>query len=183
MNLIKNTAFLSFFLMLLMSAGLQAGNQGIHFLYGVGVAAVSSDEKAIEYDITAAGEFSAGIEEDGWALMYSGYKTVEAGTNTAALDYVATMTQTSLSYRTIEKNKMYYKISGGQMTMDFDYSGNTAVLETTGNFVGLGLGMRTDKEGRVELDYSVYSSDEIDTTHMLTLRYVFGGAPFTGGGF
>ena len=183
MNLIKNTAFLPFFVMLLMSAGVQAGNQGISFLYGVGVAGVSSDEKAIEHDATGAGEIFVGIEEDGWSLTYSGFKTLEAGTNRANIDYSATLTQTALSYRTIERNNIYYKLSAGQMTANIDYTGAAIpLLKTTGNFMGLGMGLRMDREERMELEYSVYSSDEVDTTHMLTLRYIFGGAPFVGAG-
>jgi Outer membrane protein beta-barrel domain len=182
MNFNKNTAFLSFVLMLVMSAGAQAGNQGIHFFYGVGVTGVSSAEKVKtpELDAAGGGEFMIGLEEDGWALEYSGIRTLESGTNTTNLDYTASITQLSLAYRTIEKGKMYYKIKAGQMTADLDFTGNTAAAETEGNFVGLGLGMRTKKDARIELEYSLYSSDDIDTTHMFTLRYLFGGAPFDG---
>jgi len=182
MNFIKKTAFLSFVLMLAMTAGAQAANQGIHFYYGVGLTAMLSDEKVPELDAAGGGEVIVGMEEDGWAFEYSGFKTAEAGTNNAALDYTTSMTQISLAYRTIEKGKMYYKIKVGNMTADFDFTGTTATAETDGTFVGLGLGMRSNKDARIELEYSLYSSDDIDNTHMITLRYLFGGAPYQGAG-
>jgi len=177
MNFIKRTAFLSFVFMLTMSAGAQAGKQGINFFYGVGVTGLSSSEKTPEFDAAGGGEVIVGFEEDGWAVEYSGFKTLESGTNTTNLDYTASITQLSLAYRTIEKGKMYYKFKAGQMTADFNFTGATATAETDGTFVGLGLGMRTSREARIELEYSLYSSDTIDTTHMFTLRYLFGGAP------
>ena len=182
MNFIKKTAFLSFVLMLTMTAGAQAANQGISFFYGVGLTAMSSDEKVPELDAAGGGEIIVGIEEDGWAFEISGFKTAEAGTNNAALDYTATMSQISLAYRTIEKGNKYYKIKAGNMTADFDFTGTAGEAETDGSFVGLGMGIRTKKDARIELEYSLYSSDDIDNTHMITLRYLFGGAPYEGAG-
>ena len=181
MNYIKTTTFLSFVLMLAMTGSAQAANQGINFFYGLGLTAMSSDEKAVlEYDAAAGGEVIFGMEEDGWAFEYSGFRTAEAGTNNAAIDYSTKMTQFSLAYRTLEKGKMYYKIKVGNMTADYDYSDTTALLETEGSFVGVGLGLRTSRDARLELEYSIYSSDDIDTAHMVTLRYLFGGAPYEG---
>ena len=177
MNFMKKTAFLSFVLMLVMTAGAQAGNQGIHFFYGVGIAGISSDEEVPEFDIAGGGEVIVGFEEDGWAIEYSGIKTAESGTNAPTVDYTASITQISLAYRSIEKGKMYYKIKAGQMTADYDFTGATTMAETEGNFVGLGMGMRTKKDARIELEYSLYSSDDIDNMHMFTIRYLFGGAP------
>lgn len=183
MNFIKKIAFLSSALMLTMAVGAQAGNQGIHFYYGVGAAAVISDEDAtVEFDAAVGGEFIVGIEEDGWGFEYSGIRTAESGTNVSATDYTATITQASLAYRTIEKGKTYYKIKAGSMTMDFDFTDATATAATDGTFVGLGMGMRVKKDQRIELEYTLYSSGDIDTTHMVTLRYLFGGAPYEGAG-
>jgi len=177
MNFIKRTSFLSFVFMLVMSTGAQAGRQGINFFYGLGITGLSSSEKTPEFDAAGGGEVIVGFEEDGWAVEYSGFKTLSSGTNTANVDYAASITQLSLAYRTIEKGKMYYKIKAGQMTADFNFTGATATAVTDGNFVALGIGMRTGREARVELEYSLYSSDTIDNTHMFTLRYLFGGAP------
>jgi len=179
MNFTNKAALLSCVLMLALATSAQAGNQGIDFFYGIGVVAVSSDEDTggLEFDVAGGGEFIVGVEEDGWAFEYSGVRTVESGTNNAALDYTASITQLSLAYRTIEKGKIYYKIKAGSMTLDIDFSDATPLVATDGNFVGLGMGMRTGKETRMELEYTLYSSDDIDTTHMITLRYLFGGTP------
>jgi hypothetical protein len=184
MNLINKTAFLSSVLMLVMATGAQAGNQGIDFFYGVGIVAMSTDEDigGLEYDMAGGGEFMLGVEEDGWAFEYSAIRMLEAGTNNTALNYTAAATQLSLAYRTIEKNNIYYKIKAGSMTLDIDFSGTTPFFATDGDFVGLAMGMRTGQEARVELEYTLYSSDDIDTTHMLTLRYLFGGSSYQGTG-
>ena len=178
-----NKTALSFVFMLATAVSVQAGNQGIHYYYGAGLAVMSSDEQSIELDATAGGELILGIEEDGWALEYSGFRTMDAGTSiSSTTDYSASMTHVSLGYRTIEQDGIYYKIKAGSMSADFDFSDATVTAETEGNFIGVGMGMRMSKDSRVELEYSLYSSDDIDTTHLITLHYLFGGAPYEAAG-
>ena len=42
---------------------------------------------------------------------------------------------------------------------------------------GIGMGKRTAKDTRMELEYMFYSSSDVDNTHMIVFRYIFDGTP------
>ena len=167
----------------------QAGRQGVSFYYGLGLSAVSVQDDAVstigvnEIDPFASGELVLGFEEDGWAFEYSGMRGMESGTDAAAIDASASGSQTTLSYRTLESGTTYYKFKAGKMDLDFDYSGNTTSLSSSGTVFGVGMGWRMGLEERLELEYNLYSTSDVDTTHLITLRYLWGGAKYEGDAF
>ena len=181
MKLKQTSQFALFMLLISASAVSFAGREGVSFFYGVGVSAAYIDQSAPlnEYDAAAGGEFVIGFEEDGWAIEYSGFKTIETGTSTTNLDYQLTGNSTSLSYRTIESGGNYYKFKYGNADVDVDLSNNSSAT-VSGNVYGLAMGFRLEQEKRMEIEYSLFSADSASSfadTHMLTLRYLFGGTP------
>lgn len=164
-----------------------AGKQGISFYAGLGLgAAAPQQDVTIEYDPAVTGSIFLGMEEDGWALEYTGLGSVETGTSVNGLDYSLAGGITSLGYRTLEsRSGMYFLLSFGVAKIDVDYSDNSETDSTEGNVYTLGMGMRMGRTERLELNYSLYASsgvdatdDDLDDTHMLTLRYIWGGTPY-----
>jgi len=190
---------LLFAMMLVMaSAQSQAGRQGIHFLYGGGLSVVIPQVRSniVSHDPVAAGEIVVGVEEDGWAAEYSGLRSLDAGTNNAAADYNVTISQVSLSYRTIERNGRYYKYKYGRMDQDINIVSSTGATiagsssnQTSGDVYGFAIGFRRNQTERWEIEYSYYSRNTensaqpyLSGAHMISLHYIFGGAPYEGGG-
>jgi hypothetical protein len=177
----------------------QAGNQGVSLYYGASLGAMMVEEKTdlFDPDPAATGTVFIGLEEDGWALEYQGLRTAETATYYSDVDYEVAGSIVSLGYRTIEKNRQYYKLTFGKADTDVDvnlrgatavfYNANALSASLDGNVYTLGWGMRLRSGERVELDYSYYdpradadASDEIQNlskVHILSLRYMFGGSP------
>ena len=185
MNL-KNNILLVVMACLLSFSGLaMAGKQGISFYGGLGLLAVQPNKvNTTEYDLGAGGGVFIGIEEDGWALEYHGFATLDAATNSPNTEYAVEGGAASLGYRTLEtRSGIYFLLSVGKV--DGDVTTSTTGLPDTlrtysGNIGTIGLGMRMDKTERMELDYSLIrlTSDGVAgsfNTHMLSLRYIWGG--------
>jgi len=188
------------FAMLLTMASTQshAGRQGIHFLYGGGVSVVIPQVRAniVSHDPAAAAEIMVGIEEDGWAAEFSGMRSLDAGTAASDIDYNMTISQASLSYRTVERNNRYYKYKYGKMDQNVDVVSTTGAtlagataIQTSGNVYSFAVGFRRAQTERWEVEYSYYSQNKEDSpssylsgAHMITVRYLFGGVPFEYGG-
>jgi len=177
---------------MLLSANSYAGRQGINFFYGVGLSAVAPDEigvpsiLSIEADPTAAASIMLGFEEDGWSLEATGFTSLEQGSNISLVDYSISGTDIGLAYRSIEKHGRYYKIKYAQSDVDIDFnvSGSTLTAETSGKSYTLGLGLRTSRENRIEVDYTFHDSDDLsDAVHMISIHYLWGGAPYLGKSF
>ncbi|MCW8853296.1 MAG: hypothetical protein OQK76_08870 [Gammaproteobacteria bacterium] len=154
-----------------------AGRQGINFLYGIGGGGIYADSSnpAIDYDVAPSGNIFIGFEEDGWAIEYASFKSIESGTSVAGLDYSVSGTQTSLAYRTVESGRTYFKIKYGNADLDYSYSNNLEAL-TDGKIYGVGMGWRLKRDERLELDYGFYSGSQgADDVHMLMVNYMFGG--------
>ena len=171
-----------------------AGRQGIHLLYGIGLSAAAPQVKTSipSHDIAPVGEITAGIEEDGWAAEYSAMRSLDTGTDTANMDYNLSIRLASLSYRTVERNSRYYKYKYGLMSQNFDYiSTNSTPLtgdsrvNTSGNLYSFAVGFRMGQTERMEVEYGYYARKKENSsttpylggTHMLTVRYLFGGVP------
>ena len=170
--------------MMLLSADSFAGRQGINFYYGVGVGAVAPADS----DVTATGNIMVGIEEDGWSLETIGFGSTESGTDISTLDYSVSGVDVGLAYRSIEKNGGYYKFKYSNTNFDIDYKNtvlnSTTTVETSGNSYTFGMGFRTSRENRFELDYTYHNNDDLnDPVHMITLSYLWGGAPYLGKDF
>ena len=170
---------------LLIVGSVHAGSGGVFYYYGLGGGGVMIDEATGYYGLDAAPTLSAfmGVEEDGWALEYQGLRTTEAGTDVTGTDWKASGSITSLSYRTMEENGKYYKIAAGKADIDIDLITNvvTSSGNVEGNVYTLGWGMRLRQNSRLEVDYSYYDPDSndapfINVVHMLSLRYMWGGA-------
>ena len=167
-----------------------AGKQGISFYGGLGLSAVvPSEVDGFEYDPAAAGSVFLAIEEDGWALEYTGLATLKTGTNDPDTEYSLSGGVGSLGYRTLEsRSGLYFLMSIGKGSFDVTYAetGFADVVTTAdGNVVTLGMGMRLDKTERFELNYSYLKLTETDgmetgslNTHMVTLRFIWGGNPY-----
>jgi len=164
------------------------GNEGVFLYYGAGLGAMAIDEKSgfIGYDPAGIGSILVGIEEDGWALEYTGFQTTEAGTDLSAFDYKVSGSVVSLGYRTLEKGNMYYLFSYGKGKADFDLIDTATDAKATGTMDGkvitLGIGLRLQSKDRMEMNYSLYDPSSADTSfiskvHMLNFRYLFDGAP------
>ena len=175
----KRKIKVSVFTLLMLSTSAAMAGKGIDLLYGVGIAGFASqdDTNITETDATVAGEFLIGFEEDGFALEFGVANSMESGTTVTNRDYQASIQHSTLAYRTIEKNKKYYKIKFGTMDVDWDYSDATTMDSTSGNVFGIGMGKRTAKDTRMELEYMFYSSSDVDNTHMIVFRYIFDGTP------
>lgn len=166
-----------------------AGKQGISFYGGLALAGVASQQKTPqEFDPAPAGGAFIGIEEDGWSLEYYGIRTLKTGTSAANVEYTGTGNITSLGYRTLEtRGGLYFLLSLGIGSMDVEYTPATTINHTDGKVYTLGVGMRLDKTERLELNYSLYSSNpvdelagdtSIDNVHLVSLRYIWGGTPY-----
>ena len=184
MNL-KNNILLVVMACLLSFSGLaMAGKQGISFYGGLGLLAVQPNKvNTTEYDPGVGGGVFIGIEEDGWALEYHGFATLDAATNSPSLEYAIEGAAASLGYRTLEtRSGIYFLLSVGKVDVDVT-SSTTGLPDTKGTYTGnigtIGLGMRMDKTERMELDYSLIrlsnSAAGSFNTHMLSLRYIWGG--------
>ena len=186
-----NTKFRILFAMVLAIVSTQsyAGRQGIHFLYGGGLSVAAPQVKSniASHDPTAVGEIVLGVEEDGWAAEYTAMKSLDAGTGASGIDYNTTVSVVSLAYRTVEKNNRYYKYKFGKMDQDFDYigAGSSPTVTTSGNLYSFAVGFRMAQTERLKIEYGYYARKKENTTtpfltgtHMLTLRYLFGGVPF-----
>jgi len=190
------------FAMLLVMASAQshAGRQGIHFLYGAGVSVVAPQVRSniVSHDPAPAAELIVGIEEDGWAAEVNLGRSLDTGTgSTDGVDYNIAMSTVSLSYRTVERNNRYYKYKYGKMDQDYDFvsTGSTPLagdttISTSGDVYSFAMGFRMKQAERLEVEYAYYSKKKEDSTspylsgaHMISLRYIFGGAPYDGGGF
>jgi hypothetical protein len=174
------------------AGAVSAGKQGLSFYGGLGLAAVvPSEVDGFEYDPTAAGSAFLGVEEDGWSFEYTGLSTMEAGTNVAGLEYSVSGRVLSLGYRTLEKSSgLYFLFSLGRSDFDVTYASNVSedIYTADGNVYTVGMGMRLDRTERIELNYSFLALDETDGTnsssidvHMVSLRYLWGGSPYTPG--
>lgn len=166
---------------MLLSANSYAGRQGINYYYGVGLGAAAPADS----DVTATGNLMIGLEEDGWSLEIIGFGSIESGTDITTLDYSISGTDIGLAYRSIEKNGRYYKIKFSNTDLDIDFKNTvlntTTTVETSGNSYTFGMAWRTSRENRVELDYTYHNNDDLsDPVHMVTLSYLWGGAPYLG---
>ena len=178
----------------LASAQSHAGRQGIHFLYGIGLSAAAPQVKTgiPSHDIAPVGEITAGIEEDGWAAEYTAMRSLDTGTETSSMDYNTSIKVLSLSYRTVERDNRYFKYKYGVMSQNFDYISTTSApltgdsaVRTSGNLYSFAMGFRMGQTERLEVEYGYYArKSEVSSTtpylagtHMLTLRYLFGGVP------
>ncbi len=191
----------SLFIMLL-SANSYAGRQGVNGYYGVGLGAASTKNA----DVAGTGAVIVGIEEDGWALEAIGFASVEAGTDNSNLDYSINGVDIGLGYRTIEKNNMYYFLKFSKTDIDVKYKLTNDITSTTttstngtdGNSFTVGMGFRMARDARLEVNYTYYSSDSEygesagslegdkilpDPVHMISVQYLWGGAPYHGSSF
>lgn len=175
---------------LVMLPGAYAGNQGVFLYYGAGAGGLVVDEKpgSISYDPAGFLSLFLGIEEDGWALEYRGFATADTATEFSNVDYSVSGNILSLGYRTIEKNGLYYKVQYGRVEGDTKQMTTILGVKSTETFdskakaITLGIGMRLRKGNRIELDYSYVDPTEglstvVSKAHMVSLRYLFDGAP------
>ena len=165
------------------AANAYAGNEGVSFYYGAGLGALSIDEKTgfTSHDTNVFADVFFGFEEDGWAFEAAVFRTPEADTDTTNLEYEMDGHYISLGYRTLERNNRYYNITYGLLDSEYDAitPTGTTTLETDGNMVTLGIGFRTAKDKRIELDYILHDPDEptvASKVHIVTLRFLFGGS-------
>ncbi len=189
------------FAMLLVMASVQshAGRQGIHFLYGAGMTVVVPQVKSniVGHDPAVAGGIVVGIEEDGWAAEVNLARSLDTGTDSSdGVDYNIAMSTVSLSYRTVERNNRYYKYKYGKVDQDYDFVSTTSTplvgdttIATSGDLYSFAVGFRMQHTSRLEVEYSYYarkkensSTPYLSGAHMISLRYIFGGAPYEGGG-
>lgn len=175
---------------MLLSANSYAGRQGINFFYGLGLGIASPSDKDmfgtdIGADPTATGSFVFGFTEDGWSLEGTVYSGLEAGTDLPTLDYSLRGSDIGIAFRTIERNGSYYKVKVSETDLDVTVTNNqtnvSATVETSGRTYTLGMAWRTSRENRLELDYSFHSNDDMsDPVHLITVTYLWGGAPYLG---
>lgn len=169
-------------MMLTISTSSQAGRQGVNGYYGVGLSAVGFKD----VDVTAAGNILFGIEEDGWGIEAVGFASVEGGTDIDGLDYSIRGLDVGLGYRSIEKNNRYYllKYSKSEVDLKLLTSTSSDTIPLTGKTYSVGMGFRVSRENRIEVVYSLHSSDELDeSVHFISLNYLWGGAPYSGKSF
>ncbi len=160
-------------LLAFMSANSHAGRQGVSFYYGLGLGATVPANS----DIAATGKIMIGIEEDGWAIEALAFSSIETGTDVPNLDYSVNGTQLGLAYRTIERNKSWFKFKVGSTKMAFDTSTNPNDIDTSGTSLTIGWGLRMDLDARMEIDYTYYDSTDLgDAVHMITGLYFWGGS-------
>ena len=169
-------------------SGVTAANavEGVSFYYGAGLGGLKVDEKsgADGADVAYGGEVFIGFEERGWAFEMARLATVDTGTDDPDLDYSVTSDIISLSYRTVEQGGIYYKIKYAKASTDVELIDTTPTGTTTktsgdDTAYGLGVGMRINREDRIELEYN-YINFENDPAakggHLINLRYIFGGS-------
>jgi len=168
-------------LFIFLSANSHAGREGVNAYYGLGLAAASLKNA----DPAPVGQIVLGVEEDGWALEAIGYSSTEVGTDDPATDISISGTDIGLAFRTIEKNERYYKFKFSKTELDLDEKQtSTTTTATTGKSYTIGMGFRTSRENRVEVDYTFHNSDDLsDSVHFLSLKYLWGGAPYHGTSF
>jgi len=170
-------------LFIFLSANSHAGREGVNAYYGLGLGAVSQTD----VDAAATGEVILGIEEDGWALEGIAFTSTDAGTTNAAIDKSISGKEIGLAFRSIEKNERYYKFKVSKTDLDIDTivtAGTTTTATTQGKSYTVGMGFRMDREARLEVDYTFHNNDDLaDPVHFLTLRYIWGGAPYHGTAF
>ena len=119
-----------------------------------------------------------GYEDMGWAFEVKGATSL--GLDTSSGGDVDTISSAALAYRSLEKNGRYFKIKAGQQSASDDLSDETVI--------GLGIGYRTARDTRVEIEYEYTSysfSNPILTSttldfpiHMISMNYLFGGASY-----
>jgi len=169
-------------LLIFLSANSHAGREGVNAYYGLGLAATS----ITDVDPAPTGQLIIGVEEDGWALEAIGYASTEVATEFSSVDASISGTEIGLAFRTIEKNERYYKFKYSMTDLDIDYIStvSTLTLETAGTSYTVGMGFRTSRVNRVEVDYTFHNSDDLsDAVHFISLKYLWGGAPYHGTSF
>jgi Outer membrane protein beta-barrel domain len=173
-------------LFIFLSANSHAGREGVNAYYGLGFGAASMKN----VDPAPTGQIVLGIEEDGWALEAIGYASTEVGTDNPETDISISGTDIGLAYRSIEKNDRYYKLKFSKTDLDLEDKETIASVTTTtttatsGKSYTIGMGFRTSRENRVEVDYTLHNSDDLsDNVHLLSLKYLWGGAPYHGTSF
>ena len=173
-------------LFIFLSANSHAGREGVNAYYGLGLAATS-----IKYvDPAPTGQIIVGVEEDGWALEAIGYGSTEVGSDDPETDFSISGKDIGLAFRTIEKNERYYKFKYSITDLDLKDKETIASVTTTtttatsGKSYTIGMGFRTSRVNRVEVDYTYHNSDDIsDAVHFISLKYLWGGAPYHGTSF
>ncbi|MDH5484588.1 MAG: porin family protein [Gammaproteobacteria bacterium] len=166
--------------------------EGVSFYYGAGLGAMQLKDKPAaggEFSTAGVGEIFVGFEERGWAFEISRMASIDASTTIALLgdvedrEYSASGDQMSLSYRTVERNGIYYKIKYGKMESDTtliskDVGGTDQKFTVDDTLYGVGMGMRINREDRLELEYAYFkaSTDYSSAAHIINLRYIFGGS-------
>mgnify|MGYP006921586816 CR=1 FL=1 len=169
----------------------QAGREGVSYYYGIGLGAMQVDEPAgsLGLDTAIDGNLFFGLEEDGWALEYMGFRTADTGTDVSNLEYRIGGNIISLGYRTLETGSTYYKFAYGQANADVDVMNTTTNGTVSGSFDAnvytVGWGMRLQSKNRFEVNYSYIdaSGDETNTAskiHMINARYMWGGSEPSG---
>ncbi len=172
MKLKQSLTLISMALLTFMSASSHAGRQGVSFYYGLGLGITAPANS----DIAATGKIMIGIEEDGWALEALAFNSVETGTDVPNLDYSVNGTELGLAYRTIERNKNWFKFKASSTKMTFDTSTNPNDIDTNGTSFTFGWGQRMDLDARLEIDYTYYDTTDLsDSVHMITALYFWGG--------
>jgi hypothetical protein len=184
MNL-KQTIRTLLFTTLISGFSVANASEGVSFYYGAGIGGLklNEDSGAVGTDIAYGGELFIGFEERGWAFEVARMATTDTGTDDPDLDFGVSADILSLSYRTVERSGMYYKIKYAQTSVDLEAidttpSGSTTKTTIDDKAYGVGVGMRVNREDRVELEYNYVKLGEntgVDSAHMLNLRYIFGG--------
>jgi len=169
-------------LLIFLSANSHAGREGVNTYYGIGLAATS----ITDVDPAPTGQIIIGVEEDGWALEAIGYASTEVATEVSSVDVSISGTDIGLAFRTIEKNERYYKFKYSMTDLDIDSitTGATTTNITNGKSYTVGMGFRTSRVNRMEVDYTFHNSDDLsDAVHFISLKYLWGGAPYHGTSF
>lgn len=173
-------------LFIFLSANSHAGREGVNAYYGLGLGV--SSLKTV--DPAATGEIIIGIEEDGWALEGIAFSGTDAATDDPETDVSISGKEIGLAFRSIERNERYYKFKVSKTDLDIDNKETIAGVTTTttalteGKSYTVGMGFRMNREARLEVDYTYHNNDELaDAVHFVTLRYLWGGAPYHGSSF
>lgn len=169
-------------LFIFLSANSHAGREGVNGYYGLGLAAVSMSDA----DLAPTGELVLGVEEDGWALEAIAFGSTEVATDDPTTDRSISGNEIGLAFRSIEKNEHYYKFKFSKTDLDIDNKDavSTITTKTQGKSYTVGMGFRMDREARLEVEYTLHNNDLIsDPIHFLTLKYLWGGAPYHGTAF
>lgn len=160
--------------LLMLSTNSHAGREGISFYYGLGLGVAAPTD----YDAVAVSNVIFGFEEDGWAFEGIFLNTTKGESNVSGEDYSFSGSDVGIAYRTIENDKRWFKFKVSQIKGTLDRTQNIDVSEVA---FTLGWGMRASLDSRMEFDYTYFSPDELeDPIHMLTFRYIWGGAKYQG---